>query len=248
MKNSKTFKFIVLAILFFGVWSYLKKDQLPLEASLESEQKESPASQVNIQKIEPEKTVESISNTSSSNALFVAQNKDEESLSLMTQILKDSLPLEKESQDLVRELEKNQLSPELARDTNPYTGDMMIVRTKRNLPGTRYFHAQYFVGEDGKEFLQHMSFEFKGGAGAFDRAISAAQTLANLGTPVKKTKDFVQWNISENREVWIKVMGEKDLIDDPYNAYTKADIGTIRLAVEKKIHDDQHQDHIENEQ
>jgi len=247
VKNSKSVKFIVLAILIFGVWSYLKKDQLPLEVTLESEQPNSPSEQSNDQKIDLSKSSDSESHSSNANNFFVAQNKEEESLGLMTQILKDSLPLEKESQDLVRELDNNQLSPELARDSNPYTGDMMIVRTKRNLPGTRYFHAQYFVGEDGKEFLQHMSFEFKGGAGAFDRAISAAQTLAQLGAPVKKTKDFIQWNISENREVWIKIMGEKDLIDDPYNAYTKADVGTIRVAVEKKIHDDQHQDHVENE-
>lgn len=254
MKNSNLLKFIVLAIIVFGVWSYFKKDQLPLEAHLDSEPSQSDQQKPHSKQI---KAIDQIQ-TSTTNAQvsnddlivippFVAQNKDEESLGIMSVLMKESLSLERESQDLVRELDKLQLAPEHSVDANPYTGDMAIIRTKKNLPGTRYFHAQYFKDESGREFLQHMSFEFKGGPGAFERAKAAAHTMINLGKPVKVTKDFIQWNISEDRELWIKVMSEKDLLNDPYNAYTKEDVGTIRLAIEKKIHDDQHQDHIENQ-
>ena len=57
-----------------------------------------------------------------------------------------------------------------------------------------------------------------------------------------QTPDFVKWDLDEHRIIWVKKMGAEDLRDDPFNAYTAADIHTIRVAVEPEIHDRDHAD------
>ncbi|NJL71061.1 MAG: hypothetical protein HC888_05310 [Candidatus Competibacteraceae bacterium] len=41
-----------------------------------------------------------------------------------------------------------------------------------------------------------------------------------------------------NYIVWVKKMAKDDLQDDPFNSYTSADSGTVRVAVELEIHGD----------
>lgn len=139
---------------------------------------------------------------------------------------------------LVEYLKKSGEQPFVARDTNPYTGEMIIVRTKAPLPGTRYFHAQYFTSEDGQRTPQHMSFEIKPGPTALnDAAVAVEKAFTNLPRPSVKRPDFIQWDLDQDHIVWIKKMDTADLRDDPYNAYTAADSGTVRVAVELEIHD-----------
>lgn len=139
---------------------------------------------------------------------------------------------------LIEYLKKSGEEPFIAKDANPDTGEMIIVRTKAPLPGTRYFHAQYFTSETGRPMAQHISFEYKPGPTAMKDAASAVEkAFTNLSRPRIERPDFVQWDLDEDHIVWIKKMGEDDLRDDPFNAYTAADTGTVRVAIELEIHD-----------
>ncbi len=139
--------------------------------------------------------------------------------------------------DLVSYLQRSKQEPQVGHDRNPYTGDMAIVRVKTPLPGTRYFHAQYFADSDGTSFVQHMSFEYKPGPEAMRQAIAAVKaSFPGLGAPKTAKPDFIEWALPEGRTVWIKKMAAEDLADDPYNAYGPRDIGTIRVAIESDVH------------
>lgn len=142
--------------------------------------------------------------------------------------------------DLVRELKETEQEPYVVTQNNPATGAMAIIRTKNPLNGTRYFHAQYMQNENSEEFVQHMSFEFRPGPNAMAEAMKAVESsFGNLGAPVTQKADFIRWNINEDYFVWIKKMGPSDLKDDPFNAYTADDVGTVRVAVEMEIHGDE---------
>lgn len=141
-------------------------------------------------------------------------------------------------QTLIDQLKAWELKPTVARDENPHTGSMTIIRTKNTLPGTRYFHAQYFSDENNEDHLQHMSFEFRPGPDAFSKAIdSVSRQLKIKNEPSMKKDDFISWNQDNGYVVWIKKMNQEDMKDDPFNAYTKDDVGTIRVAIELEIHD-----------
>jgi hypothetical protein len=126
--------------------------------------------------------------------------------------------------------------PVVAHDANPYTGEMAIVRTRRPLPGTRYFHAQFFSDEKSDSFVQHMSFEYKPGPEAMSDAVMAVQDAFHLGAPETERDGYVRWNLDEGRILWVKRLEMDELREDPFNAYTPADVGTIRVAIEAEIH------------
>ncbi len=156
----------------------------------------------------------------------------------MTQILSQFARPDSQAKDLIEQLQRSDEQPVVTRDANADTGEMVIVRTQKPLEGTRYFHAQYFSDEQGKGFVQHMSFEFQPGEHAMEDAASAVlSSFPELGTPQTSPNGFVRWNLNENYIVWIKRMTAEDLQDDPFNAYTSADVGTIRVAVELEIHE-----------
>jgi hypothetical protein len=161
----------------------------------------------------------------------------------MTQTLSQFSKREAQLRDLVEYLKTQRQEPVVTRDQNAETGEMVIVRTQRPPDGTRYFHAQYFSDEEGKGFVQHMSFEFQPGPTSMIDATEAVQkSFPSLGNPQTRKDDFVRWNLDDNYILWIKKMTAEDLQDDPFNAYTPADVGTVRVAVELEIHnhDDDH--------
>lgn len=138
---------------------------------------------------------------------------------------------------LLEELQKSGQQPLVVHDNNPDSGEMIIVRTKSPLPGTRYFHAQYFTDEGGDRFVQHMSFEFKPGPDAMAAAVATVErNFPNLSRPVVQREDYVKWTLDNNYIVWVKKMASRDLQDDPFNSYAASDDGTIRVAVELEIH------------
>ena len=85
------------------------------------------------------------------------------SLNKMTQTILDFSNNSKRFEDLMFQLKNENQEPYISQDRNAFTGELTIVRTKSPLPGTRYFHAQYFSDENGEKFLQHMSFQSKPG-------------------------------------------------------------------------------------
>lgn len=138
--------------------------------------------------------------------------------------------------DLVSHLEKSKQKPVVTRDANSSTGEMHIVRTLKPSIGTRYFHAQFFTNDDGSSFAQHMSVEFKGGPEVMTNTIAAVQNSFGLTSPRIQNAGYALWDLPNHMIVWVKSMTKEDLHDDPFNAYSDSDIGTVRLAVEAEIH------------
>lgn len=167
--------------------------------------------------------------------------KAKTSLKQMTQVLAAFTLEDKKLNDLLEALKKDQQEPFTVKDKNPYTGEMIIVRTKSPPPGTRYFHAQYFVDENNQSFAQHMSFEFRQSPEAMDQAIQMVKaTFPNLGNPTEESRDFIQWELDDGYVVWVKRLDEQDITNNPFNAYTPGDIGSIRIAVELSPEADEH--------
>ncbi|KYG67367.1 hypothetical protein AZI86_10255 [Bdellovibrio bacteriovorus] len=166
------------------------------------------------------------------------------SLSKMSYFLLDAARGNKNFERIVSDLKKSGQNPVVTRDSNPASGDMFIIRTQSPLPGTRYFHAQYFTDENNKPFVQHMSFEFQPGPTSMADAVQTAIRNFALGEPTDRKADFVQWDLDEDYVLWIKQKAAKDLKDDPFKAYDpKTDVGTIQMTVELKIHDDGDKSH-----
>ena len=139
---------------------------------------------------------------------------------------------------LVEDLKDLKLKPIVMKDKNEYTGTLNIVRTKDTLPGTRYVHAQYYEGEDTPSFLQHLSFEFRGGDKAFDMVKKVVQDQIGMTSkPTKQSENYISWRIGD-KNIWIKKLSLEDISkDDPYNSYNlKRDVGTIRVTTELEIH------------
>jgi hypothetical protein len=158
------------------------------------------------------------------------------SLNKMSGILAQFTSDQKSLEDLVATLKAQKQEPFIVKDKNEYTGEMIIVRTKNPPTGTRYFHAQYFTDESKERFVQHMSFEFRPSATAMDDAIKAVHTaFPNLGSPETQNHDFIQWNLGTGQVLWLKRLGQDDIIENPFNAYSESDIGSIRIAVELEL-------------
>ena len=139
---------------------------------------------------------------------------------------------------LVQKLNEAGLKPLVVQDFNDFTGKMIVVRTGETLPGTRYFHAQYFEDEDKKPFLQHMSFEYRPDEKSLDEAIDAVRKAfgKNVGPVQRCTKDFAAWEFGD-MTAWCHQLGEEDIqSDDPSRARSKEDIGAVKCAIEQNPH------------
>ncbi len=194
-----------------------------------------------IPKVRQEKKMDAnkINSPATSMAISTKLSPDElSSLTNMTQTLFQFTQADAKLQDLIRYLESTGQKPAVVNNSNADTGEMAIVRTGSPLVGTRYFHAQYFADENQKGFVQHMSFEMKPGSKSMEAAVSAVQNnFQNLPDPTTKTPDFMQWNLPGGQILWVKKMAANDLKDNPFNAYTPDDVGTVQVAVELEIHE-----------
>lgn len=135
--------------------------------------------------------------------------------------------------DVIDDLEKRDMDPILLKDSNPHTGTMYVLRTESPLPGTRYFHAQYFSDDKNEPFLQHMSFDMKPEKTAFQDAISSIKKIfGKLGTPSIHKKDFIMWPWKKGYNIWVQRLDKNQLTGDPFNAYAANDVGTVKIAIE----------------
>lgn len=152
----------------------------------------------------------------------------------LASLLHEFIKPERKPEELFQFLRSSRQRPYLLRDKNDITGEMDIIRTKSPLPGTRYFHAQYFGDANNPRFLQHMSFELPGSEPqAWSQALDTVQSsFPGLRSPVASRPDFVEWDAGDGYSLWIKRLDASDLKDNPFNAYTPADVGTIRVAIE----------------
>lgn len=152
----------------------------------------------------------------------------------MSDILHEAIKPGRRLENLLAVLQAERQEPFMAKSGNADTGDLTIVRTKNPLPGTRYFHAQYFTAENGSKFLQHISFEFKPGSTSFEEATARQKEL--LGPPNEQRGRFMKWNLPDRRILWVAEPSLEQLLDDPFNAHTREDLGTVVIAVEQEIH------------
>lgn len=166
------------------------------------------------------------------------KEQERESVLFFSDIMSEVATSEISVEQIVERLVAKKVEPYKLRDENPYTGSMEVVRTKKTLPGTRYFHAQFFADDEGKQFVQHMSFEFHPGENSFNGVKAAIMKMFNItGAPKNERDGFVSWSQGPYH-IWINVQREEDMTNDPFNAYDKKkDVGTIRAAIELEIHD-----------
>jgi hypothetical protein len=162
--------------------------------------------------------------------------EEKESLKTLIHQLALAMKAPNAQDDLIQNLKDLNLNPTRNIDNNKYTGDLTIIRTENTLPGTRYFHAQYFSSKSNST-PQHLSFELRKSKNSFPLAIDMIKNEFNISGKAKyKNKNFISWDHSDHYSVWIKVLETSDLKDDPFNAYTKDDIGTVRIVIEEEIH------------
>lgn len=140
--------------------------------------------------------------------------------------------------DLVKQLERAGLKPEAAVDENSDTGKMVTVRTGDALPGTRYFHAQFFEDEHGRMQAQHISFEVRPGPDSEEVAQNLIRkTFVGIGKPTTERGCFREWKTKGCKTVWMKCLSAEDMTDHPFNAYDPArDKGTILVAQQDDPH------------
>lgn len=166
----------------------------------------------------------------------VPDNEETQSLkSIFTQISKINLE-ESTLKELSKSFDKIDLETEFTVDRNELTGNFFFLKSKNQIPGTRYLHGQ-LVGEGSKKFIQHLSFEYKGQGKSFNESISIAQSLiGNDQKPSVISENYIQWKISETHILWVKRLTEQELLDDPIYPHSKEDLGTIKIAIEQEIH------------
>ena len=165
------------------------------------------------------------------------------SLKEMTDVLYLFSKPEQSLENLVNALAKRGLQPKVFPDSNPYTGNMYVIRTDQALKGTRYFHAQYFSGESEKPFVQHMSFQFRPGKKAMKEAVDMLhKSFPGLGKPSSQEDNFLTWDWKDGYVVWVRRLDKNDIKDGhEFNAYSEDDIGTIQVALEMEVDGHDHQ-------
>ncbi len=157
---------------------------------------------------------------------------------LMTEFLKSSA-IKSDMPSVLANLQKLQTQPTYFQDSNPSTGSLYVIRTEKPLPGTRYFHAQYFSDENKKPFLQHMSFEIPPGKDSLKVAAkNVKDVFPHLSSPEIQKDGFILWKWKSGYNVWIMRLTKDQLSGDPFNAYTDQDEGTVKIAMELDIGDE----------
>ena len=244
MQNSKKIILLVVLLIVAGSYFFFRqttKSDLATESDSikQTSTVKKDITKSNKNKLIDKMTEEEISTKSESLSKFNDFTVEEKkSLLILSSFLSDAADGNLPKDLFVESLRDLKLKPVIMKSENEYTGSLDIVRTKDTLPGTRYVHAQYFEGENTPSFLQHLSFEFRGGKGAFEMVKQAIILQHNITkTPEKDSEAFISWHLAD-KNIWIKVLSLEDISQpNPYNSYDlKTDIGTIRVAVENEIH------------
>lgn len=166
-----------------------------------------------------------------------ATTEEKASLDTLSAILfEESRDLTVKPVDFVNKLVRLGFQPMVAKDSSDEgIGSMIVVRTKNALPGTRYFHAQFFTDENGQFFPQHISFEFRPSQSMGDVVASLESRFGKLGRPTTNDGVWMTWKLPNDYSLWIKRLEPADLDGNPYNAYSPGDVNTLRVAIEKDV-------------
>ncbi len=136
---------------------------------------------------------------------------------------------------LIRDLQRVGLAPNAARDFDPATGSMVVVETKNALPGSRYFRAQYASDEQGVYQLQHMSFELKPGTPIEDVIVQLNRSVGPLPSTSYADTQWKAWKLPGHYTLSIQKLNAEDVSETALHAYSRSDIGTLRVALEADL-------------
>jgi hypothetical protein len=175
-------------------------------------------------------------------AKAVSEKDEIASLNEMALLLAGFVQPDRTKDELVQFLHATGQEPQPFDNGNPYTGAFDIVVTNKKLPGTRYFRAQYRQkpGQEGT-YMQSMTFEFRPGPNAMAEAVEAVkQAFAIQEAPFAEREDFVEWKLG-GYSLWVYSIDQDDIENSAIHAYSKTDIGVIRVGIQEDIshgHDD----------
>ncbi|MES2963182.1 MAG: hypothetical protein V4760_04770 [Bdellovibrionota bacterium] len=176
---------------------------------------------------------------------FAAVTPEERaSLNTLTSLLFQETRGSTQPNELVSRLSQLGYKPLVSRDSNEFTGSMVIVRTQNALPGTRYFHAQYFTDETGRYYPQYVSFEFRPSQTMDEVVRSLESSFGRLGRPTTNDGIWMTWKLPDDYTLWIKRIEKQDLAGDPFNAYSAQDVNTLKVAIEKDVPGHEDEEHL----
>ena len=148
-----------------------------------------------------------------------------ESLGLIKDLVKTiGVREEQHPTQFIQSLKKLDLSPLSSKDSNPYTGSIIKIRTQKTMPGVRYFSAQY-MGEDNEFFLSSVSFEVRSSLSEFEAFSSSLAKTYGLGKLLESKKGFKLWKFGADHVISAKVLEAEDIENHPENVYNASDIG-----------------------
>jgi hypothetical protein len=228
MSKRRFFTTLTTILVVGGLFFLLRKKAALQPTAILGDQTEAPVATTSSPVVPPLPS----SPVSSSGDRLAPSAKQENMQKLANVLFEFSRPSQSFSH-LIQYLRDSGQEPFVARDKNESTGELMIVRTKSPFPGTRYFHAQYFSDNGQDRFMQHMSFEIPSGPMAMSEAVQAVKkSFPGLNQPKVQSSDFTAWDAGDGFTVWVKRLNAEELKDNPFNAYTKDDAGTVRIAIE----------------
>lgn len=148
-----------------------------------------------------------------------------ESLDLIKKLVKTiGIREEQHPTQFIQSLKKLDLSPLSSKDSNPYTGSIIKIRTQKTMPGVRYFSAQY-MGDDNEFFLSSVSFEVRSSHSEFEAFSSNLAKTYGLGKLLESKKGFKLWKFGDDHVISAKVLEAEDIENHPENVYNASDIG-----------------------
>ena len=240
LKNKLIIVFVIMGVLLLVAGSMFYFRQFSNTDSSKANQLAKNSTLINEKKTLADKLVitENLANSEKLSNYNSFNINEKKSLIILASFLNEAVNENLAMSSLVEDLKDLKLKPLIIKDSNEYTGTLNIVRTKETLPGTRYIHAQYYEGEDTPSFLQHLSFEFRGGDKAFEMVKQVIQEQLKItSVPTSESDKYISWNEGD------KIISIKELDldsipkDDTHNSYNlKTDVGTIRVTTELEIH------------
>lgn len=165
--------------------------------------------------------------------------KEQASVNTITKMLRAAVAQDISTKSFIELVKTTGLKPVASTNKDPDSNGLTTVRASNSLEGTRYFHAQFFAGDKIKDFPQHLSFEIRPSANSMEIASQMIETNFKGSAKLVETRaDYKRWKTSTGQVIWAKVLDEEDVMESPINPRDKNDIGTVWVAIEHEIHDE----------
>lgn len=165
--------------------------------------------------------------------------KEQASIDVISKMLRAAISQDLSTKSFINLIKDTGLKPVASTDRNPEGSGLTTIRTSNTLEGTRYFHAQFFGGEKLKDFHQHISFEIRPSPNSLEVATNMIeQNFKGKAKLVETRSDYRRWKTDSGQVIWAKVLDHEDIEESPINPRDKNDVGTVWVAIEHDIHED----------